>query len=119
FRRDGATRGGSARCFLYCGGHGASPRPAASCDADSSRSASRDSAALSMPADASPRSANRAGAVASVNAAGSQSATSSHSKGIDTRVGRGPHRPRRGYGPVLGVLVVVEEDPTAFLLPPF
>src|SRR5215472_9575236 len=38
-----------------------------------------------MPADASPRSANRAGAVASVNAAGSQSATSSHSRGIDTR----------------------------------
>src|SRR5205814_588872 len=46
-----------------------------------------------MPADASPRSANRAGAVASVNAAGSQSATSSHSRGIDTRasgVGRAP-----------------------------
>jgi hypothetical protein len=38
-----------------------------------------------MPADASPRSANCAGAVASVNAAGSQSATSSHSRGIDTR----------------------------------
>src|SRR5712671_52572 len=28
-----------------------------------------------------------------------------------------PTRPR--HGPVLGVLVVVEEDPTAFLLPPF
>src|SRR6202040_2265273 len=41
--------------------------------------------ALWIPADASPRSANRAGAVASVNAAGSQSATSSHSRGIDTR----------------------------------
>src|SRR5207249_12310633 len=28
-------------------------------------------------------------------------------------------RPGRGYGPVPGVLVVVEEAPTAFLLPPF
>src|ERR1700748_438253 len=58
-------------------------------DADSSRSASRDPAALSMPADASPRSANRAGAVASVNAAGLQSATSSHSRGIYTRASGG------------------------------
>src|SRR6266550_8873060 len=40
-------------------------------------------------------------------------------KARHARVGRGPHRPGRGYGPVLGVLVVVEEDPTAFLLPPF
>src|SRR5258705_8865791 len=73
-----------------------------------------------MPADASPRSANRAGAVASVNAAGSQSATSSHSKGVDTRAsGVGRTDQAEATGPVLGVLVVVEEDPTAFLLPPF
>src|SRR6516225_7319023 len=70
-----------------------------------------------MPADGSPRSANRAGAVASVNAAGSQSATSSHSRGIDTRAS-GAGRTDQA-GPVLGVLVVVEEDPMAFLLPPF
>jgi hypothetical protein len=38
-----------------------------------------------MPAEASPRSARRRGAVTSVNAAGSQSATSSHASGIDTR----------------------------------
>jgi hypothetical protein len=44
--------------------------------------------------DASPRSAKRAGAVVRVNAAGSQSATSPHSSGIDTRasgVGRTDH----------------------------
>ena len=47
-----------------------------------------------MPAAASPRSAKRAGAVASVKAAGSQPATSSHSSGIETRasgVGRTDH----------------------------
>ena len=35
------------------------------------------------------------------------------------RVGRGPHRVRGGDGAVLGVLVVVEEDAVALLLPPF
>jgi hypothetical protein len=47
-----------------------------------------------MPADASPRSTNRAGAVASVNAAESQPATSPQSSGIETRasgVGRTDH----------------------------
>src|SRR5439155_249192 len=38
-----------------------------------------------MPAAESPRSAKRFGAVISVNAVGSQSATSSHSSGIETR----------------------------------
>ena len=38
-----------------------------------------------MPAEASPRFLKRFGAVTSVNAAGSQSGTSSHSSGIDTR----------------------------------
>jgi hypothetical protein len=47
-----------------------------------------------MPSDASPLSAKRAGAVTSVNAAGSTSATSSHVSGIETRasgVGRTDH----------------------------
>jgi hypothetical protein len=47
-----------------------------------------------MPSDASPRPANRAGAVTRVNAAGSTSGTSSHSSGIETRasgVGRTDH----------------------------
>jgi len=47
-----------------------------------------------MSADASPCSVNRRGAVTSVNAAGSQSATSFHESGIETRasdVGRTDH----------------------------
>ncbi len=47
-----------------------------------------DPAAASIPSDASPRSARRAGAVTSVKAAGSQSATSSHPSGIETRASR-------------------------------
>jgi NADPH:quinone reductase-like Zn-dependent oxidoreductase len=39
--------------------------------------------------------------------------------GLDPLLLTGRDRPDRGHGPVLGVLVVVEEDPTAFLLPPF
>jgi hypothetical protein len=52
------------------------------------------SALSSIPSAVSPRSANRAGAVASVNAAGSHAGTSSHVSGIDTRasgVGRTDH----------------------------
>jgi hypothetical protein len=93
-RRDGCTRGGSPGCLRYWGGHGASPSPCSSCSAESASSPSSDSAASSMPAAASPRSANLVGAVTSVNAAGSQSATSSHDSGIDTRasaVGRTDH----------------------------
>src|SRR5215813_8774310 len=36
----------------------------------------------------------------------------------DTRVGRWPHRVRRGDGAIFGVLVVVHEYTLAFLLPP-
>src|SRR5919106_5302494 len=37
----------------------------------------------------------------------------------DARIGRGPHRVRRGDGAVLGVLVVVDEYAVALLFPPF
>src|SRR4051812_24770425 len=39
-------------------------------------------------------------------------------RGGDARVGRRSHRPAGGDGPVAGVLVVVEEDAVALLLPP-
>jgi hypothetical protein len=84
-RRDGWTRGGSPGCFAYCGGHGASPRPCASCSAESSSSASSDPAEASIPSDGSPMSANRAGTESIVNASGTQPATSSQRSGVETR----------------------------------
>ena len=45
FLRDGCTRGGSPGAFLYCGGHGASPSPSASCFFTSSSSPPSDPAA--------------------------------------------------------------------------
>src|ERR1700722_8208829 len=36
----------------------------------------------------------------------------------DARVRNSPHRVGRGYGAVAGILVVVDEDPFALLLPP-
>ena len=44
-----------------------------------------DPTAESMSAHGSPTSANRAGRVSTVNAAGSHPATSSHGRGVDTR----------------------------------
>src|SRR5262249_61958094 len=92
--RGGAAGGASFFFFFWGGGGGAPAPPAASCSAASSRILSSDPAARSIPAAASPRSANRAGAVTRVKAAGSQPRTSSHSSGIDTRasgVGRTDH----------------------------
>ena len=64
-------------------------------------------------------SANRCGTVATVKCLGSQSATSSHRSGVETRAsGRGPHRVRRRDRAVFGVLVEVDEHALAFLLPP-
>ena len=84
-RFDGCTRRGSFGCFSYCGGHGASANPAASCWSDSSSSGSSEPAASSIPSHGSPIRANRSGTVAIVNAAGSQPGTSSHASGVDTR----------------------------------
>ena len=66
----------------------------------------------------SPIAAYRAGTVSSVNASASTVGTSSHVSGGDARVGQRPDRVRRGHRPILGVLVVVEEDAVALLLPP-
>ena len=64
-------------------------------------------------------SANRAGIVASVKSAGSQSSTSSQVSGADTRAsGGGAHRIGARDRAVLRVLVVVEEHAVALFLPP-
>ena len=64
-------------------------------------------------------SAKRAGIVSTVKSAGSQSGTSSQcERRRDARVGERPHRVGRAGRAVLGVLVVVEEDAVALLLPP-
>ena len=72
-----------------------------------------------MPACASPSCAKRAGIVASVKSPGSQRVDLvPGQRRRHARVGRRPHRVGRGDGAVLGVLVVVEEDAVALLLPP-
>ena len=90
FAREGATRGASPSILRKCGGHGASPMPAASSLAANSNSVSSEPAASSIPAWGSPRSAKRGGMVRTVKSAGSQSGTSGQSRGAETRAsGRG------------------------------
>ena len=74
--REGATRGASPSILRKCGGHGASPRPAASSFAASSSSFSSEPGSASIPACGSPISAKRFGTVRHVKSAGSQSGTS-------------------------------------------
>ena len=75
--------------------------------------------AASMPACRSPIFLKRAGMVASVKSAGSQSGTSSQVKRRrHARVRRRAHRVRGSDGAVLRVLVVVDEHAVALLLPP-
>lgn len=88
------------------------------CLADSSSSASSEQGRSSITACRCPRAAKRAGIVASVKSPGSQSASSSHVSGAETRasgVGRTEYAAAR---PIAGVLVVVEEHAVTFLLPP-
>ena len=85
FARDGATRFGSPSILRNCIGHGASFSPDASSRAASSSSASSDPAASSIRECGSPIVSNRAGMVATVKSAGSQSGTSSHVSGAETR----------------------------------
>ncbi len=84
-RFEGWTRVGSPGAFAYCGGHGASPNPASSCCAASSRSGSSEPTASSIPSPGSPMRANRSGTVSIVNRSASQSGTSSHRSGAETR----------------------------------
>ena len=120
FARDGATRGASPSILRKCGGHGASPSPAASSRAASSSSASSEPGRLVHRARADRRARRSAPAPsARVKSAGSQSGTSSHvERRRHARVGQRAHRVRRAGRAVLGVLVVVEEDAVALLLPP-
>ena len=96
------------------------PVPPASSRADSSSSASSEPTASSMPAPGSPSRAR--------SASGHRQQREVAELGVghlvpgqrrrDASVGRRAHRVGRGDGAVLGVLVVVEEDAVALLLPP-
>src|SRR6516162_11425345 len=83
--REGATRGASDSILRKCGGQGASPRPAASSLSASSSNLSSEPGAVSMAAYGSPIFAKRSGIVKIVKSAGSQSGTSCHSSGAETR----------------------------------
>ncbi len=117
--REGATRGASPSILRKCGGHGASPKPAASSSSASSSSCSSDPALASISACGSPISANRSG-------------NRQHSeirriairhlvpveRRRDPRIRQRPHRIRRARRPILRILVVVQEHAVPFLLPP-
>ena len=109
-----------ALALRKCGGHGASPSPAASSRAASSSSfSSEPGAPRRSPACGSPSAAKRAGIVSTVKSAGSQSGDLvPPERRRHARVGQRAHRVRRARRAVLGVLVVVEEDAVALLLPP-
>src|ERR1700677_3530999 len=83
--REGAARGASPSILRKCGGHGASPRPAALSLSASSSSPSSEPASPFMAACGSPNSAKRLGIVSTVKSAGSQSGTSCQYRGAETR----------------------------------
>jgi hypothetical protein len=83
--RDGATRDASSSILRKCGGHGASPRPSALSFSASSSNFSSEPGAASIAACGSPIFAKRSGTVKTVKSAGSQSGTSFHERGADTR----------------------------------
>src|SRR5258708_29032542 len=83
--REGATRGPSDSILRKCGGHGASPRPAASSLSASSSNLSSEPGSSSMPACGSPIFAKRSGSVKIVKSAGLQSGTSCQRNGVETR----------------------------------
>src|SRR5262249_36144553 len=90
FARDGATRGASESILRKCGGQGASASPAASSLSANSSNLSSEPAAQAISGWGSAAFANRLGTVKIVKSAGSQSATSLQSSGVDTRAsGRG------------------------------
>src|ERR1700728_243581 len=89
--REGATRGASPSILRKWGGHGASPRPAASSFAASSSSPSSEPASPFMAAWGSPISAKRLGIVSTVKSAGSQSGTSCQYRGAETRASGSGH----------------------------
>ncbi len=118
-RFDGCTRAGSPSCLAYCGGQGASPNPADSCCSASSRSGSSDPAASSMPSEGSPISdvPPRHGVDRERVRLGPGNLVPPERR-RHARVGGRADRVRGGDGSVLRVLVVVEEDAVALLLPP-
>ena len=116
FARDGATRGGFARASWKCGGQGASPSPSLVARRELEERSSD-------PPRVHPRvrvahSAKRAGTVRSVKSPGRSGAPRPIERRRDARVGQRAHRVGRAGRAVLGVLVVVEEDAVALLLPP-
>ena len=83
--REGATRDPSPSILRKCGGQGASASPADSSAAASSSSLSSEPGASFIAACGLPYFANRSGTVSTVKSAGSQSGTSCHSSGVETR----------------------------------
>ena len=85
FAREGVTRAASPSVLRKCGGHGASAIPAASSLSASSSSFSSEPDDASISACGLPVFAKRSGTVKMVKSAGSQSGTSSQSRGVETR----------------------------------
>ena len=118
-RRLGATRVGSPACFLKCGGHGASGKPGvlvAPGPARAARPASR-RRHRSPPSDPRARPTARARCRSAASRA-RRRAPRPRPAAWRRAHRRGPHAVGRGDGAVARVLVVVDEDAVALLLPP-
>ncbi len=101
------------------GGHGASPRPSASCRRLSSSSASSDPTASSIPSPGiADRRVARGHRVDRERLGLDRRDLVPGERRGDPRVRQGPDRIGGRDRPVLGVLVVVEEDAVTLLLPP-
>ncbi len=118
--RDGATRGASPSILRKCGGQGASPRPAASSLAASSSSFSSEPGRVVHAGVriADLREALRNREHRKVGRIAIRDLVPVKRRG-NARVGQRPHRICGTGGPVLRVLVVVEEHAVALLFPPF
>ncbi len=115
----GCTRFGSPRCLAKCGGQGASPRPSASSRAASSSRLSSEPACWSISAEGSPTllEPRRDGVEPKLGRIDVGHLVPLERAG-DAGVGHRAHGVGGGDGAVAGVLVVVDEDPVALLLPP-
>ena len=116
--RDGLDALGLVGPLAKFGGHGASPSPPPRRAGEREQRVERAGVLVDRALGSPTVCAAAPGTVSSGSSAGSTSATSSHERHRDARVGRRPDRPGGGDGAVAGVLVVVDEDAVALLLPP-
>src|SRR5579875_1882962 len=117
--REGATRVPSPAILRKCGGHGASPSPAAASLAASSSNGSNEPGAVDVPMRVTPFSETPRHAKDGEIARLAVGYLMPIKRRGHASIGQRAHRIRRARGAILRVLVVIEEHAVALLLPPF